>query len=181
MRSLTKPFFCFSLLILIISGVLLIPSLSDNAGAQSCEISICKVAEGAGDTGFPFFVEENGVPTNDFTLEDGGLCVLLAFNGAADLEITEQPVPGWQLEDVLCLNEGVLITDIENGIAAECVGPNTGGAECTFVNVPGVNENIPTLSEWGMIAAAAGLVIVGVFFAIGRKKRLQASNGSEQA
>ena len=30
--------------------------------------------------------------------------------------------------------------------------------------------NIPTLSEWGMIAAAAGLMMVGVFFAI-RKRR----------
>ncbi len=31
-------------------------------------------------------------------------------------------------------------------------------------------RNIPTLSEWGMIAAAAGLMLVGVFFAI-RKRR----------
>jgi hypothetical protein len=30
--------------------------------------------------------------------------------------------------------------------------------------------NIPTLSEWGMIAAAAGLALVGVFFAVRRKK-----------
>ncbi len=31
--------------------------------------------------------------------------------------------------------------------------------------------NIPTLSEWGMIAAAAGLMLVGVFFAVKRKRR----------
>ncbi len=30
---------------------------------------------------------------------------------------------------------------------------------------------IPTLSEWGMIAAAAGLLMVGVFFAVKRKRR----------
>jgi len=29
---------------------------------------------------------------------------------------------------------------------------------------------IPTLSEWGMIAAAAGLILVGVFFVIRRKR-----------
>ena len=29
---------------------------------------------------------------------------------------------------------------------------------------------IPTLSEWGMIAAAAGLVIVGVYFAVRKRK-----------
>ena len=32
--------------------------------------------------------------------------------------------------------------------------------------------NIPTLSEWGMIAAAAGLMMIGVFFAV-RRKRMQ--------
>jgi hypothetical protein len=31
------------------------------------------------------------------------------------------------------------------------------------------NRPIPTLSEWGMIAAAAGLMLVGVFFAVRRK------------
>jgi hypothetical protein len=34
--------------------------------------------------------------------------------------------------------------------------------------------NIPTLSEWGMIAAAAGLGLIGMLFAA-RRKRLQAS------
>jgi len=37
-------------------------------------------------------------------------------------------------------------------------------------------RNIPTLSEWGMIAAAAGLMLVGVFFAV---KRLRASKQSD--
>jgi hypothetical protein len=36
--------------------------------------------------------------------------------------------------------------------------------------------DIPTLSEWGMIAAAAGLGLIGVFFAI---KRLRASKQSD--
>lgn len=34
-------------------------------------------------------------------------------------------------------------------------------------------QNIPTLSEWGMIAAAAGLGLVGVFFVV-RKRKAQA-------
>ncbi len=35
----------------------------------------------------------------------------------------------------------------------------------------GLNINpIPTLSEWGMIAAAAGLGLVGLFFAVRRRK-----------
>jgi len=35
----------------------------------------------------------------------------------------------------------------------------------------GLNINpIPTLSEWGMIAAAGGIVLVGIFFALRRRK-----------
>lgn len=34
----------------------------------------------------------------------------------------------------------------------------------------GTLSNIPTLSEWGMITAAAGLMLVGVFFAVRRRK-----------
>jgi len=33
-----------------------------------------------------------------------------------------------------------------------------------------VNPRIPTLSEWGMIAAAAGLMLVGVFYAVKRRR-----------
>jgi hypothetical protein len=33
-----------------------------------------------------------------------------------------------------------------------------------------LERNIPTLSEWGMISAAVGLGLIGVFFAIKRKK-----------
>ncbi|MGH7851413.1 MAG: hypothetical protein ACREOP_14040 [Thermodesulfobacteriota bacterium] len=31
-------------------------------------------------------------------------------------------------------------------------------------------RNVPTLGEWGMIAAAAGLMMVGVYYAIRRKR-----------
>ncbi|MGH7850164.1 MAG: IPTL-CTERM sorting domain-containing protein [Thermodesulfobacteriota bacterium] len=36
--------------------------------------------------------------------------------------------------------------------------------------------NVPTLSEWGMISAALGLGLIGVFFAV---KRLRASKQSD--
>jgi YVTN family beta-propeller protein len=35
-----------------------------------------------------------------------------------------------------------------------------------------LGRSIPTLGEWGMIAAAAGLMIVGLFFAVRRRRRL---------
>jgi hypothetical protein len=36
--------------------------------------------------------------------------------------------------------------------------------------ISGTTQPIPTLSEWGMIAAAGGLGLIGVFFAIKRKR-----------
>ena len=34
--------------------------------------------------------------------------------------------------------------------------------------------NVPTLSEWGMIATAVGLMLAGVFFALYRKRAAKA-------
>ena len=39
-----------------------------------------------------------------------------------------------------------------------------------IVYTENVSKPIPTLSEWGMITAAAGLGIIGIFFAIRRKR-----------
>ena len=50
-------------------------------------------------------------------------------------------------------------------------GDFTGPAFCQLDNVIVDPSNpIPTLSEWGMIAAAAGLGLIGVFFALRRRK-----------
>jgi hypothetical protein len=49
-------------------------------------------------------------------------------------------------------------------------GLNDSAAFERIVYTNSVSKNIPTLSEWGMIAAAIGLGIVGVFFAMKRRK-----------
>jgi exosortase sorting signal-containing protein len=168
MRSLLKPLFSL-LLFTIFSFVLAFTCLNDNASAQECEIIICKTAEGAGDLLFPFTVDEGGM-ISEFNLIDGGLCQLEFFTGSTDLDIVEGPVPGWVLGDVHCEESGLTITSIENGINVVCDGPNSGVGSCNFINVPGVAPtNIPTLSEWGMIAAAVGLAMIGVFFAVRRR------------
>jgi hypothetical protein len=85
------------------------------------------------------------------------------------LTYTELDNPGWELVDVSCeSNAGVTVTFVENGVNIVC--DDVGGeAECVWTNVRST-RNIPTLSEWGMIAAAAGLALVGVFFAVRRKR-----------
>jgi hypothetical protein len=87
--------------------------------------------------------------------------------GGVTAEIVEEPQEGWVLADVVCETENTIVTEIENGVQIFC-SPNGGGAACTFINQE--VGNIPTLSEWGMIAAAAGLGLIGVFFAVRRKR-----------
>ncbi|HSC35374.1 MAG TPA: IPTL-CTERM sorting domain-containing protein, partial [Thermodesulfobacteriota bacterium] len=81
--------------------------------------------------------------------------------------VTELPLDGWKLSDIECENVGATGFEItENGFTATCDGG--GFVTCTFFNVPA--SNIPALSEWGMIAAAGGLGLIGLFYAVRRKK-----------
>jgi hypothetical protein len=52
--------------------------------------------------------------------------------------------------------------------------PGSSGWRACTIAIRTAPRNIPTLSEWGMIAAAAGLMVLGISFAV-RRKRLQAS------
>ena len=165
------PFYVFVLMVL---SLLLIPSFSDNAHAQ-CFVGICKASpdlpmpESEEDAVFfPFTVSQGDVSSSE-ELAANALCIGIPFVGN-DLEIVEDPFPGWILSDIECSDAaGVNVTFIDNGISLDCIQ----GSEitCTFTNVRGSTPtDIPTLSEWGMIAAAGGLALVGVFFALRRRK-----------
>jgi len=168
MRSLRKPLFVFALFVLIATGALLIPSLSISASAQfPCTLFICKEAPGAGDQSFLIdIIDFTGTTTEE--LFDGGRCREVFYDFQNEAEIIEQNTPGWILTDVDCDPiSGFSITSIPGGIATECIAP--GETTCTFVNSRGPT-NIPTLSEWGMMAAAGGLILVGVFFMLYRRR-----------
>ena len=155
---------CTVLLLLIMAAAAAL-SFTATARAQNCGIGIGKTAEGAGDLEFQFVTEEtNG--EGDFTLTDGqgtgG-----PFSGF--IVIRELPTDGWVLRDVECEGVGVTFTRLQDGVRVVCDSDN-GGGECLFINVPFTATSIPTLSEWGMIAAAAGLAMIGVFFAVRRKR-----------
>ena len=160
------PVFVF---ILFVVGLLLIPALNDTAHAQ-CAISICKSVSEEPD-GEPLvfsFSVTQGDLSNQFNLTANSECFGDAFSGS-DLEIVEDSKPGWILDNVECSDSDLVdVTFIENGVSLDCLG----GTEitCTFTNVRGFISNIPTLSEWGMIAAAGGLALVGVFFVLKRRK-----------
>jgi len=162
MRRVLNSLLGLSLFLFIILGV------SGSAGAQQCFVEVCKSAPGAGMQGFLIDFTDSG-ETDTVELFDGADCFTTSLNFDADVDITEQPTPGWQLNDVQCLGtSGIEISSIPGGIVALCTSEGEASITCTFINGPAIS--IPTLSEWGMIAAAAVLAIVGVFFALRRRK-----------
>ena len=170
MRALTSTAFSLSLLVLAVSCVLLVPSPGDEARAQSCSIAICKSAEGAGDTPFVFDGERPG-DSFDFELTAESLCLILGLDPTLDLSVTERATEGWELADIDCEADDLIISGIPNGIFVQCLQAG-GGGTFTFVNVPDGSSiaAIPTLSEWGMFAVAAGLGFAGVLYAVRRRR-----------
>lgn len=160
--------------VLTVAGSMLIPSLSYDAHAQ-CTVIICKSAPELPEPQspeelvfFPFQISEGDV--EDFIeIAANSKCSLDSFSGD-DYQIEEEFFPGWILEGVECSDSADIdVFPIENGVSLDCFGPSE--ITCTFTNVRGsLATNIPTLSEWGMIAAAGGLALIGVFFALRKKK-----------
>jgi len=162
--------------ILSAAGLMLVPSLSDSAMAQQCAALLCKVApnlppaESEGDLVFFTFDFEQGPASDSFELAANGRCIQLGFSQQDGLQVVEEPLEGWTLADIECQDvPGISTTFIENGVILNCNAQTSEiNIECDFVNVR--PSAIPTLSEWGMIAAAAGLAMVGIFFAIRKRK-----------
>jgi hypothetical protein len=152
-------------IVFVLTGITMLAGFGDSALAQGpCGITIAKVALGGEDTEFPFEHAEDGAEPSFFTLKSG-----LSTGGpfASTSTVTELPLEGWALVDIECEGTGATGFEItDNGFTATCDGG--GFVTCTFFNVE--SKNIPTLSEWGMIAAAGGLGLIGLFYAVRRKK-----------
>jgi hypothetical protein len=155
-------------IIFVLSSVTLLIGFKELAIAQgTCFVTFFKVATPNDGTLFPFEYSVDGTSFADALT--GGSDRGLAF--LSNINVTELPVPGWAISDIECVTDegGVILFNItQNGFTAECTVPSSSGA-CTFFNVR-TERPIPTLSEWGMISAAAGLGLIGLFFAIRRKR-----------
>jgi len=171
-----------SIFIFLLLALALVPMPGGSASAQECAVAICKVAPQV-EQG-PFIVDPGELVTftfdwqvgsdepQQFDLDANGRCIVLPAGLQAPLRVVEEPLPGWTLSDIQCIPvPGISVSFIENGAVFSCDAPTETIMECNFVNL--IPTNIPTLSEWGMIAAAAGLALVGVFFAV-RRRRMQA-------
>jgi len=151
----------------------------DRARADICMVEIQKVTFPADDTSFNF--SATGGTVLDFNLMNNGPKQPLMIDSEnPTTTVTEEVPPGWILDNVKCTEPGIgcgagaqepclIITEVQNGLAFECLDVIAGLVTCTFTNEP--SPTVPTLSEWGLIAMAGVLGIVG-FMVIRRKKAI---------
>ena len=172
MKSLVK--ICLVFLLIITTGAMMVPALTDSARAQTCSINVIKQAEDSGQLTFGFFFIQGLTLLNVVGLGSGdsysqSFSAITLGDLTFPLSILEGLPVNWQLSDVECDGlDGVSVTEVENGIEVIC---DTEGGEgtCTFFNSRLVRA-IPTLSEWGMFAAAVGLGLIGILNAVRRKR-----------
>ena len=133
MRRIIKA--CCVLLIIAVPGIMIVPSFARSASAQGCRLVICLEADGAGDAPFNIRIEDGG-KTDKKALVDMGPCIQESFDPPNTLKVTESPMPGWVLDDVVCTDlKGIKITKTKDGFAAECASSGEGG--CTLENEEG--------------------------------------------
>lgn len=157
----------FTFIVLLFAFCIL---LNAEISLGSCFTVISKEAVSADDTVFQFTTDAPGV--DDFALLSGESTDFL-FDGSGSFMVQEEVPPLWRLDGVDCgTPEGDITVEIlEDGILINCPsGMNS--IECTFINslIPEpIASDIPTLSQWGLLAMAGILGIVG-FMVLTRKK-----------
>jgi len=175
MAPIVRNYLPFSISAIALLLLAFVPMPGGSASAQQCGVGICKVApqlsvpQSEDDAVFFDFDLQQGTDSETFTLAANGLCIALGLNEENDLQVVEDVPPGWDLSDIQCEeSSGISVTHIDNGAVFSCNTQSETFIECNFINV--LNTPVPTLSEWGMIAAAAGLGLIGVFFVLRNRK-----------
>jgi hypothetical protein len=151
--------------ILVMSGVF--TERAQAGTVTACGVEIFKEAASS-QTLFEFLVDPS--VGDEFTISTiAGDATGFGLSFGRSAVISEIVPDGWALENIECSAEGgasVIVDEPGNEVFVECL--TVGSVTCTYTNVP--TGAIPTLSQWGMIAAAAGLVLVGVWF-VHRRRR----------
>jgi hypothetical protein len=176
MRSKQRVLSVLITAMLIFAGSLFI-NTDDAIAVGVCNITVENFALPDLGTEFQFSAPSPG-PGN-FALSTGEQEIFNQILFGDEVTITEQVPEGWILESFSCEvtggNFAPLINELENGVTIDCEGdgppgqdPEVSDITCLFVNSI-IPRNIPTLSEWGIIAMAGILGMVG-FMAIRRTK-----------
>ena len=163
----TRRSISFVILTILVGLGSLVLSTEPVRAQFACEITITKEADPADDTPFEFEILPSG---QNFTLMDPSQQSFTFFlNGNDTVRVTELPTEGFVLTDINCTTEdeeNVIIILNQRAVRITCVSPGP-SFDCTFVNSE--ITGVPTLSEWGLIAMAGILGIVG-FMVIRRRK-----------
>jgi len=170
MKNTQNIFSLFIFSVFLMLGSLVTSTVQ--VSAQDCDIFIEKIADPDDDTEFDFTVTGNG--DFGFTLSDPSTPAV-NFNTPLSTPVTvlEEVTPGWVLDEVECSDpQGVNINILENGVTIECL--TLAEVTCNFLNSMEAIEatDVPTLSEWGLIAMAGVLGIVG--FMVMRRRKVPA-------
>ena len=167
--SRMKNIFGLTAMVIVLT-VAIATAFGGRVQAQSCGLDICKSAENSSNTEFDIGIQIGELPEVISLLGSGeGSCESIQIPLGQFVDVFELPIPNWSLVDVDCDLTGINFVFFDGGVELECLTPSAFGS-CTFINVQGVTAtNIPTLSEWGMIAAAAGLGLIGLYFAKRRR------------
>lgn len=117
-------------------------------------------------------VSAAGVRPGCFILT-GGICqrtITISVYGTGDVLLGSTQVDASSLfDDFVGIESNVLIAKIS--VRGPDLGPDSGFHAISELDFPlSQLQNVPTLSEWGMISAASGLGLVGIFFALRRKR-----------
>lgn len=117
-------------------------------------------------------VSAAGVRPGCFILT-GGICertITISVFGTGDVLLGSTQVDASSLfDDFVGIESNVPIAKIS--VRGPDLGPDSGFHAISELDFPLSRlQNVPTLSEWGMISAAAGLGLAGVFFALRRKR-----------
>lgn len=171
MRTVINIISGFSLFLLIVIGGLA-ADVRDSAAQAICPLELTKEAEGL-PSGTDFIFDATIIPDDITFAVHIPVDVINGVNiGQGDtLSLTESPQHGFEFGGVDCdAAPSVTVTEFEDGFSIQCSGSTSVVTRCVVRNVRHLNP-IPTLSEWGLIAAAGGLLLVGAFYAMRRRAR----------
>ena len=171
----TRSLISFVILTMLVGLGFLVLIANQAKAENECILTVTKVADPADDTVFTFL--GTGDDNFSFELSDPTNPTSVGFiSDGNTVTITEELPHGWILDKIECTelpndcgDTPCLIITIDeetNSITGECLDDDEGSY--TFFNVK-LPINIPTLSEWGLIAMAGILGIVG-YLVLRRRK-----------